>query len=362
MRLSIVPVKVLAGIALAIGGVTHTGTTTAGTVSTWGNKTSSGPVEVQGLPQAVDIQAANWGGLIVDAGGNVWQWNESGKPKAVEELRSEGVTSIGEGYWFSAAIDSSGNVWTWGKDGDGDLCQGAVSGNVTTPTRTSITDASVVTGGANHLAILLDNGKVLSCGDNGSGQLGDGSSEDQSDTPVYALIGNVTELSSGDTTDVALEGNGTVWAWGQGNFGQLGDGETSNSNTPEQVELPGSASEVYAGGDEKKNGSEIALLKNGSVWAWGYDRDGELGPDGNGSVDSTPVQVPFPNDTAITWVGIEGQTGFALDSQGRLWAWGSDSKGQYGNGATSSSTPGIVDQDCSKVSVVAAKVVAICSN
>jgi alpha-tubulin suppressor-like RCC1 family protein len=331
--------------------------TSAGIVTTWGQKISRTPIEVSGLPQAVNIQAANWGGLTTDASGNVWQWTQRHRPIAVEERGPTHVTSIGEGYFFSAAVDGNGDVWTWGDNAAGNLCQGDVGGDTKKPAMTKVTGAAVVTGGASHLAILLADGQVVSCGQNNFGQLGQGIMGGKSATPVYAHIHRVAELSAGDTTDVVLKLNGTVWDWGQGNYGQLGDGAHLSSDVPVEVPLKTTAKEVYAGGDLNTNGTEIALLTDGTVWAWGYGRNGQLGPNSPKMNSDLPVEVPFPTGTTITWVGMGGDTGFALDSNRNLWAWGSNDDGQYGNGDPSSATPVIVQTGCSQISVVANKVV-----
>jgi alpha-tubulin suppressor-like RCC1 family protein len=331
----------------------------AGSVTTWGQRISRTPIPVTGLPQAVDIQAANWGGLATDASGNVWQWTQGHDPTAVEEPGPTNTTSIGEGYWFSAAVDGSGDVWTWGDNAFGDLCQGKVGKSTTKPAETSVTGAISVTGGASHLAILLADGRVLSCGQNNFGQLGHDYMGGDSGTPVYARIRHVVELSAGDTTDVALKADGTVWDWGQGNVGQLGDGAHVNSDLPVEVPLESTAVEVYGGGDLNSNGTEIALLKNGTVWAWGYGRNGQLGPRRPDRNSDVPVEVPFQAVT-VTWVGMGGVTGYALDSKGDLWAWGSNDDGQYGDGSPSSVAPVIVQRGCNQASVVADKVVAFC--
>lgn len=353
-------VKLFAAAA-ALGLSLAPATNSQGNVETWGQRIGPSPVSISGLPSATDVQASNWGGLAVDSSGNVWQWDQAAHPSAIEESGPSGVSSIGEGYWFSAAVDSAGKVWTWGDNNSGDLCNGSVGGTTTTPAKTSVTDAVTVTGGAHRLAILLANGRILSCGSNQFGQLGNRKMGGESATPVYAHIRHVVELSGGDTTDVALRNDGTVWDWGQGNLGELGDGRSVNSDTPVQVILPGPATEAYAGGDLNQNGSEIALLANGTVWAWGDDAAGQLGPNGDGNDNSTPVQVPFSDSVDITWVGEGGMTGYALDSDGNLWAWGDDTKNEYGDSGAASSVPQITVTGCSSVSVVANKVVGICS-
>src|SRR6185437_5348601 len=95
---------------------------------------------------------------------------------------------------------------------------------------------------------------------------------------------------------LALLNNGTVWAWGNNASGQLGNGTTTNSTTAAEVSGPtglgvfinqsvGSAIAIAAGANHS-----LAVLIDGTVWAWGDNSDGELG---NGTTTSTsaPVQV-----------------------------------------------------------------------
>ena len=45
----------------------------------------------------------------------------------------------------------------------------------------------------------------------------------------------IISVSGGGQHSLALKADGTVWAWGLNKNGQLGDGSTSNRNTPVQI-------------------------------------------------------------------------------------------------------------------------------
>lgn len=208
--------------------------------------------------------------------------------------------------------------------------------------------------------ILLKDGKVEGCGDNSYGQLGDGSNSN-ADSPVFVeQLSDVAAISSGDTFDVALTSSGQVFDWGENQFGQLGNGTDSNSNVPVAVSLPSPAVQIYAGGSTSYNGQTVALLKNGEVFAWGNNAWGQLGNDSTTGSD-VPVQVHFAGKTVISFVATAGQTSFALDSNGNLYAWGDNAKSQYGDGSPggSSLVPKIVGNGYRSISTVADKVVAI---
>jgi hypothetical protein len=67
----------------------------------------------------------------------------------------------------------------------------------------------------------------------------------------------------------ALLSNGAYYDWGYNAAGQLGNGSTANSDVPVEVKLPAPVRQVFQGGSGATNGQTIAILANGSVWAWG---------------------------------------------------------------------------------------------
>src|SRR5207248_2650007 len=95
---------------------------------------------------------------------------------------------------------------------------------------------------------------------------------------------------------LALLGDGTVWAWGYNDYGQLGDGTTTTRLVP--VKVSGLTSIVAIAGGRFHS---VALRSDGTVWVWGDNIDGQLGQGTFGSYSSIPVQVPgFSGATAIS--------------------------------------------------------------
>ena len=140
------------------------------------------------------------------------------------------------------------------------------------------------------------------------------------------------QVSAGQQHTLARAEDGTVWAWGSNNEGQYGTGSTSSSLTPVQTPLPMRAAvQVEAG-----NMVSLALLDDGTVWAWGANMYGQLG-DGTTTTRTRAVQVKFPNGTFIKALGKSNGIAshfFAVDSDDYLWAWGLNNWGQLGDGTT----------------------------
>ena len=75
---------------------------------------------------------------------------------------------------------------------------------------------------------------------------------------------------------------------------------------------------------DASNSSAYALESNGTVWAWGNDPKGQLGDEGESGDedDNTAIQVPLPAGVTITAIGEAEFVGIAIDSTGHAWAWG----------------------------------------
>jgi alpha-tubulin suppressor-like RCC1 family protein len=104
---------------------------------------------------------------------------------------------------------------------------------------TGITGKKVVqlAAGSSHSLALMSDGTVYAWGCNANGQLGDGSNTTRlAPVAVSGLIGkNVTQLVAGEIHSLALLLDGTVYAWGRNSDGQLGDGSTVDRLTPVAV-------------------------------------------------------------------------------------------------------------------------------
>jgi alpha-tubulin suppressor-like RCC1 family protein len=194
---------------------------------------------------------------------------------------------------------------------------------------------TLATGARTH-SLFDSGGQVYSCGSGDAGELGTGSTNNApTPTPVVGLPSTVgvTALTSSWEGSGALLADGTYYNWGYNAAGQLGDGTTTNSAVPVRVALPAAVSQVFQGGSGATNGQTIALLVNGSTWTWGSNTKGQLG-NGSRTEATSPVPVKVPSGVTFREVNSGGYSSYAIDTSGQLWAWGGNQNGQLGTGSS----------------------------
>jgi hypothetical protein len=83
-------------------------------------------------------------------------------------------------------------------------------------------------------------------------------------------------VAAGANHSLVLLADGTLWAFGRNRFGQLGVASAFGTDTPTNAPaLVMSSVTSMAGGAEHTT----VLKSDGQVWAFGYNRDGQLGND-----------------------------------------------------------------------------------
>ncbi len=266
----------------------------------------------------------------------------------------------------TAGVTSTpGYPWAWGQNGDGELgastsgtC-GTIACGSTPVQVNNVTGVQALAGGDQHSLALTATGVVYAWGLNNAGQLGNASvatgAGSYSATPVQVngLPSGVTAISAGASHSLALTSAGVVYAWGSNDDGELGNasvatGTGSYSATPVQVSgLSSAVTAIAAGGHES-----VALTSAGAVYAWGDNTYGQLGSGASGS-SSVPVQVMGLPSTVVA-VATSGNHNVALTSSGTVYAWGDNSDGQLGNGTTTSSSTPVQVSGLSGVKVIAA--------
>jgi alpha-tubulin suppressor-like RCC1 family protein len=175
------------------------------------------------------------------------------------------------------------------------------------------------------------NSEAWAWGFNNYGRLGDNTTTGRS-SPV-SVIGGFTDwcqVSASNYHTTAVRTNGTLWAWGRSACGQLGDGTTTGRSSPVSV-IGGFTDwcQVSAGSSHT-----AAVRTNGTLWAWGSNTVGQLG-DGTVTSRSSPVSV-IGGFTNWCQVSAGDRHTAALRTNGTLWAWGCNGNGRLGDGTTTS--------------------------
>ncbi len=336
--ISRVPVAVsgLSGVtAIAAGGEHSLALMSNGTVMAWGNNregqlgngttaNSRVPVIVSGVAGVVAIAAGKEHSLALLNNGTVLAWggNEEGQLGNGKTTRSTfatsvkgltGVTAIAAGGQFSLARLSNGTVMAWGAGEQGQLGNAKHAKSAVPVTVRGLTGVRAVSAGHEHALALLTNGTVMSWGSNQERQLGipaeikivkeeeqefiEETEPENSDVPVAVQsLSGATAVEAGGEHSLALLGDGEVMAWGGNHSGQLGNGAQGGaSNLPSPVGGLGGVTAISAG--ERHS---LALLAGGSIVAWGYNPDGQLGNNSN-------LNSPSP----VSVAGLSGAVGLA---------------------------------------------------
>ncbi|MBD2847192.1 Ig-like domain repeat protein, partial [Paenibacillus sp. IB182496] len=88
-----------------------------------------------------------------------------------------------------------------------------------------------------------------------------------------------------------------------------------------------------------QNLASLALDSEGHMWAWGTNAVGQFG-NGTTTATATPLQIDV-RDSGVPVTFQQAEVGFehsiALDGAGRIWTAGSNNVGQLGNGSTNAS-------------------------
>lgn len=318
-------------------------------------------------------------GLILEPGGTLQAWHMGAantdalglghnRPRAPYTLgvvpNLKDVVAAAAGAGCSFAVLANGELLSWGRNaGEGLLGTTPLSVVETTASWGSNSNSPILTvtkfdavdvsSQSSHVLALARDGNVYAWGKGDQGQLGIGALpmiNFRTRTPDRMVfvpfpvripnLADVKAISAGRTHSLALLKDGTVRAWGDNSHGQVGDGTTINRNAPVVVQGVRNAVAISAAASN----FSAALLADGTVMTWGGNSDGQLGrPPWNSDVRAgSPVPAPVVGVPRVRGLGTGIGHMMALTEAGTVFSWGDTTFGTLGRPEGKTKTPAII--------------------
>ncbi|MCL2380591.1 MAG: hypothetical protein FWC64_03235 [Treponema sp.] len=266
-----------------------------------------------------------------------------------------GARAVAAGSNSTFFIDGEDSLWAAGFNFYGELGVG------NRDTQFSFTRVEGLSGtvralasGTRHTALLKEDGALWVAGYNVNGQLGLGDTEDRTVfTEARGAPSGIVAVAAGNHHTVILTDDGSVWAAGSNFWGQLG--LPGGGDHPAFTRLTGAdggpltnVREIAARGD-----MTLLLMADGSLFLTGNYADPQTMSDIALGVAGSPIRPTFaplapPRRAARSFGEVErvilgNNSIYVIDSNGRLWAAGSNRYGQLGFDAAMSSVLRIVE-------------------
>ncbi|WP_339352130.1 InlB B-repeat-containing protein [Bifidobacterium coryneforme] len=284
--------------------------------------------------------------MALDRDGNIWTWgnnrsrqlgrstssNPANRPGKADTPAGMTFIAVSAGADHSMALDRDGNIWTWGYDTYKQL--GSSSYSTPTPTGVGVPEAAFasVSAGPRHSIGLDANGTAWTWGGSKSAGNDDDLLGHAGYKPAPAdTTQRFTALSAGADHSMGIARDGTVYTWGHNENGQLGRTPTGAepAGRPGPVPGPSGATGVSAGR------THSTAITGSGAWAWGGNQYGQLGTSDGVAPARMPNPKGAPSGFAYTGAVAGTDITLAVGSDGDVYAVGTNSAGQLGDGTTS---------------------------
>lgn len=255
-------------------------------------------------------------------------------------------TDVAAGFDYTCALDLDRHLWCWGRDASGQLGNGTAISELDVITKIGDAAWTMIRAGAHTTCGIQTDSSLWCWGLNDRNQVGTMESDKAFTTP-QRLVFNAIDVAPGDAHTCAIDTEHQVWCWGANARGQLGIGMTSAPASPTLVSSSVRFTRIetsYAYGATPggtNDATTYAIADDGTLWTWGGNDRGQLG---QGAQSATPQLTPIQIGTD-TWSDIAAGQLFAcgITMTGQLRCWGNNSSGELGDGTTATrGVPGAV--------------------
>ncbi|MDO5100109.1 MAG: ABC transporter permease subunit [Eubacteriales bacterium] len=225
--------------------------------------------------------------------------------KVPSALSEEGVAQIDSGTTFSVGLSKKGNVFLWGKDGSDETYTEIPEDIAKAIEKDPVVQ---VAAGDRHVLILTEKGELYSWGNNSFNQ-----TILPPDKKVKIRTEKPAKIGGGDQFSVVLTKTGSLYIWGSTLSNKLDKIPTVLKNNV--VDFAISSTNVLA---LTKDGKVLLLGSKGGPVDTGLPSDLQAPKTKDAKPNSSPVK--------IVSIAMTLDTALALDSEGKLYIWGSNNR------------------------------------
>lgn len=239
--------------------------------------------------------------------------------KPLRQLAGVPIRSVATGFGFAVAVSMAGCVYTWGEcRARGVLGHGGDGEQVWVPKRLNALDGHrmlSVAAGPSHCIAAAEDGTAWSWGLNACGQCGHGTLVPFVDVPRAIQLPahiRIHAASGGFDHSLMLSSDGVLFFTGRQGTLELANGVPVAIEELRDHRVVATSAGLY---------HSLALSATGVVFAWGSNSKGQLGNEACTSSTHPEVVDGVHNAHAIS---AGGQTSCAVTTDGALCMWGSE--------------------------------------
>lgn len=249
-------------------------------------------------------------------------------------------TQITAGEGYTCGVTYSSGTYCWGANGEGQLGNG-IGGDIgdqrTEPVKVKNVAFQQVDAGFDHVCGVTRQGDAYCWGDNHRGELGDGTDDISLEPEPVNIPGGtkIFQISAGsDHTCAVPRGRSgpAAYCWGNNSEGQIGASNLSYSLDPVSIRNAAYADEISSGRSYTCSimyGGSQGNRRQGKLFCWGRNAQGQFG---NGS--QSGYDAPTAIDSGVSFVSIAGSqfSTCGLVKDGSVYCFGYNGNGQLGIG------------------------------
>jgi alpha-tubulin suppressor-like RCC1 family protein len=234
---------------------------------------------------------------------------------------------LGGGAGHSLGLRADGSLMAWGDNRNGELGRGTRSENGGPEAVAGLTGVATFAAGLRHTLAIRADGSLFAWGNNEMAMLGTGRGDiEPRPVAITGFNAPVRFVAAARRSSMAIAAQGRYWSWG---LSHHGDGRGDIRGAPSEI-AGHPFVRLAIGGDPASYSHNLGLRGDGSVWAWGRNRWGELGFD---SLTASVEPRPVTGVSQVIALAAGDNHSLALTADGTLYAWGRNEAGQVGSGS-----------------------------